>query len=236
MSNKKLVIGIVLGVLLVATLIGLAVSEYFKLEVQAGYDKGCSEGYSEGHSEGLSEGYDQGLLVGNSTGYQIGNSSGYNLGFSDGNMSGYDLGYDLAYEEAYTKGFSDGNVTGYDLGYDNGYKQGLDDGAGHGYTIRDPTYQEALQFINDDRTNFNRYSDTYTCFNFAADFDANAFEAGYRCGWVYVEFVDGAHAMVCFETIDRGLIFIEPQDDNIVSLEVGDSYWGDIIIHIAIIW
>lgn len=247
MSNKKLVIGTIFGVLLVATLVGLAVSEYFKLEVQAGYDKGCSEGYSEGHSEGLSEGYDQGFLVGNSTGYQIGNSSGYNLGFSDGNMSGYDLGYDLAYElgynEAYIKGFSDGNASG----YDNGYTQGLDDGAGHGYTIRDPTYQEALQFINDDRTDANQYDDeTYTCANFAADFKNNAFDVGYRCGYVGIEFPIYAHAIVCFNTIDKGLIFIEPQDDEIVSVRIGYTYWDrtiyepptydDTVVRYMIVW
>lgn len=239
MSNKKLVIGTILGVLLVATLVGLAVSEYFKLEVQAGYDKGCSEGYSEGHSEGLSEGYDQGFLVGNSTGYQTGNSSGYE--------SGYDHAYDIAYNEGHLQGFTDGNTLGYEEGYDSGYSQGLDDGAGHGYTIRDPTYQEALQFINDDRTDANQYDDeTYTCANFAADFKNNAFKEGFQSGYVIIEFPVWGHAIVCFNTIDRGLIFIEPQADEIVSLRVGYVYWDrtiyeapdydDTVVRYMIVW
>jgi len=233
-ENKKIVVATLIGSFLVVAILGFAITEYYGNVVRA--ERGSA--YSQGHVEGYLEGYD----VGNETGYQI----GYELGFSNGNMSGYDSGYDIgyeiAYEEAYNTGLLDGEevgfASGYEQGYDNGYAVGLEDGAGHGYIIRDPTYQEALQFINDDRTDANQYDDeTYTCYNFAADFEANAFRAGYRCGFVLLEWIDGyAHAMVCFDTIDKGLIYIEPQDDEIVPLKVGSSYWGYIVIYIAIIW
>ena len=133
-----------------------------------------------------------------------------------------------------------------DVAYDEGYIQGVTDGAGRGYNIRDPTYQEALQFIALDQTNKNEYSETYTCFHFTADFEKNAFEARYRCGFVYIEFPDGAHAIVCFNTTDHGLIFIEPQDDKIVTVNIGYPYWdraiyeppdyNDTVVSLMIIW
>jgi len=136
--------------------------------------------------------------------------------------------------------------SGYDAGYDDGYIQGVKDGAGRGYNIRDPTYDEAIAFMNLDQTDENEYSESYTCFNFAADFENNAFQAGYRCGFVYVEFVEGAHATVCFDTIDKGLIFIEVQEDDIVILTIGQPYWdrakyeppdyNDTVVSFTIIW
>lgn len=135
----------------------------------------------------------------------------------------------------------------YQTGYGEGYTQGVEDGAGTGFNIRDPTYQEALQFIASDQTEQNQYNEeTYTCFEFVADFEANAFQVGYRVGFVFIEFVDGAHSIVAFDTVDKGLIFIEPQDDEIVTLTVGQTYWdriiyeppdyNDIIIRFVVIW
>ena len=33
--------------------------------------------------------------------------------------------------------------------------------------------------------------------------------------------------MLAFETTDKGLIYIEPQDDREVKVEVGVKYWED---------
>jgi|GEM_PF-563957 len=173
--------------------------------------------------------YETGFLSGKQTGF----NEGYELGFGEGNQSGYPCGYEIGNSSGYEDGFSTGNTTG----FSNGYVQGVEDGVGRGYNIRDPTYEEALQFISSDQTDENEHTENYTCFNFAADFEKNAFEAGYRCGWVYVEFTDGAHAIVCFNTTNLGLIFIEPQDDTIVELSVGHSYDSmGLVIYFAIIW
>ena len=89
----------------------------------------------------------------------------------------------------------------------------------NGYSsIRDPTYQEALQFISSDQTDKNQYSQSYICINFANDFVDNALNEGYRCGLVIIEFPETRHAIVCFNTSDKGLIFIEPQNDALVTL------------------
>lgn len=43
--------------------------------------------------------------------------------------------------------------------------------------------------------------------------------------YVYIEFPgDRAHSVAAFETVDRGLIFIEPQYDDEVVLRHGISY------------
>ena len=137
--------------------------------------------------------------------------------------------------------------TGYSEGEAEGYFQGVIDGAGSGYNIRDPTYTEVIMFVASDRTNENEYIiGEYVCWNFAADFEANAFQQGYKVGFVYIEFVDGAHAIACFNTTDNGLIFIEPQDDHIMtSLTIDENYWDrnlyivnydDTIVTYEVIW
>ncbi len=124
----------------------------------------------------------------------------------------------------------------YQLGYDVGYVQGVEDGAGSGWYIRDPTYAEAIAFINSDRTDENEFTDDYVCYDFTADFNANAFQMGYRCGFVYIEFPHSAHAIACFNTTDRGLIYVEPQTDEIVYVAVGRIYSGDLIVKMGIVW
>jgi hypothetical protein len=113
--------------------------------------------------------------------------------------------------------------------------------------LRDPTYLEALDFIESDQTDKNHYKEgKYTCVNFAVDFEANAFESGYNCGFVLVLFANKSHALNCFNTTDCGLIFVEPQEDKIVKVTLGQSYWNrmaspstgydDAVIGFYIIW
>jgi hypothetical protein len=95
-----------------------------------------------------------------------------------------------------------------------------------GGELRDPTYQEALQFIESDQTDKNPYKDQeYTCANYATEFRSNALKAGYRCGHVRAFFDDWSHALNCFNTTDRGMIFVEPQLDEVVPLTIGQPYW-----------
>jgi len=138
--------------------------------------------------------------------------------------------------ESFDLGYAEGESEGYQLGYDEGYVQGVEDGAGSGWYIRDPTYDEAIAFINSDKTDENEYTPDYVCYDFTADFDSSAFQMGYRCGFVYIEFTDSAHAIVCFNTTDMGLIYVEPQNDKIVTIAIGQTYLGDTIVDLGIIW
>jgi len=217
---------------------------------ELGYNNGNLSGYSLGYQYGNLTGYESGYGIGNSSGYtlgyQYGNLSGYELGYGNGNSTGYTLGYNNGNLTGYESGYRNGNSTGYSSGYGNGYLKGVIDGAGTGYNIRDPAYQEMLTFIALDRTDENQYSENYSCFHFTADVEAHAYQAGYRCGFVHIEYPDYAHAIVCFDTTDQGLIFIEPQLDDIVTLSIGQSYsnlneykkpdFNDTIISFTIIW
>lgn len=137
--------------------------------------------------------------------------------------------------------------SGYDDGEAEGYQKGVIDGAGIGYNIRDPTYAEAVAFIASDQTDKNYWTEDYVCMNFVADFKNNAFNAGFRAGCVYIEFPNNVvHGITCFNTVDNGLIFIETQSDEIVTLTIGDVYYDrtihdppnfdDTIDHYVIIW
>lgn len=206
----------------------------------AGYEIGYSQGYVYGNSTGFqfgsSRGYEIGFENGNATGYslgyEVGFDNGYELGYDEGNVTGYNAGYEVGSEEWYSRGrkegydlgFLIGNDTGYAEGYEIGYLQGVKDGVGRGWNIRDPTFREMLDFLAKDQTDKKEYSETYLCFHFTADVKQNAFKGGYRCGFVYIEFAFGSHAIVCFNTTDRGIIFIEPQTDEIVQVVVGKFY------------
>jgi len=163
----------------------------------------------------------------------------YNLGYN----SGYDKGHYVGYANGNSTGFVDGNASGYNLGY----VKGIIDGVGRGYNVRDPAYQEMLSFIASDKTDKNQYVvGSYVCWNFVADVKNNAFKSGYKCGDVYIEFPNSAHGIVCFNTTDRNLIFIEPQHDKIVTLTVGQSYsrsngfeptsYNDTLVRYSIVW
>jgi predicted nuclease with TOPRIM domain len=127
-------------------------------------------------------------------------------------------------------------IISYDEGYDAGYAQGTEDLIETGYYSMDPTYNETIAFIESDDTDQNDYTSDYVCYDFTADLISNAAQLGYRCGFVYIEFSTSAHAIACFDTIDAGLIFIEPQNDEIVDIAVGQPYLGHTIVKMGIIW
>ena len=94
--------------------------------------------------------------------------------------------------------------------------------------LRDPTYDEAVKFVTSDKTSSHPYVNaTYTCVNFAMDFQASALLAGFKCGVVTAFFPDEtSHDLNCFNTTDMGMVYVEPQTDQIVSLNVGQVYSG----------
>jgi hypothetical protein len=56
------------------------------------------------------------------------------------------------------------------------------------------------------------------------------------CGFVLLCFDQGQHAVVAFNTTDRGLIYIEPQTDAAIEPKVGEKYEGKEIKEILIAW
>jgi len=79
----------------------------------------------------------------------------------------------------------------------------------------DPTYAELVAFIEQDTTDNNDYLVQprigYVCADFAEDVHNNAEAAGIRAASVSVDFEgsDEGHALNAFDTIDRGLVYID---------------------------
>lgn len=97
---------------------------------------------------------------------------------------------------------------------------------GHGYTIKDPTYSQMMRFLRVDDTDKAKYiKGEYECIEFAADLCNRAEEEGIRCAYVAIKFPGGiGHTIVVFNTIDEGLIYIEPQSDDLVRVEIGKYF------------
>ncbi|MBA7571843.1 hypothetical protein ES708_13612 [subsurface metagenome] len=169
--------------------------------------------------------------------YAMGDAEGYGRGYSTGQDIGYSAGEQAGYSEGYISGQGEGYDEGYDLGqtegYDAGYDQGVEVGFGHGYTLRDPTYKEAVAFLKRDKTSDNEYNDddygVYVCSHFSRDVCNNAEAEGLRCAFVELRLAESGHAIVGFNTVDEGLVYFEPITDEKVNPEVGECYYKCIV-------
>ena len=109
-----------------------------------------------------------------------------------------------------------------------------------------PTYRQMKDFILFDKISKRAYViydfagdylNNYVCWNYAADVNNNADKVGIRCSYTMVIFNDGlSHAIVAFETTDRGIIYISPQTDCEIPLEVGYKNWEAVVHHWNNIW
>ncbi|MCW4048939.1 MAG: hypothetical protein NWE89_04300 [Candidatus Bathyarchaeota archaeon] len=218
--------------IIVFSIIGFLAGQY------TGKQVGIDLGYSLGYEKGLLEGTDTGKIEGYEAGYSDGKNYGWDVGWTFGNQTGYVIGYDVGTESGYIEGYHIGEETGYDSGYDSGYDTGFTEGfSTTGWQIRDPTYAEMKEFLRKDKTDQLQYEEMYfDCDDFAAIVKQNAFENGYRCFFVTMEFPGGpGHAIIAFETTDSGLIFVEPQSDKIMNVEIGEPYWDKTVITLTLV-
>jgi len=104
-------------------------------------------------------------------------------------------------------------------------------------TLKNPTFQELKVFILRDPTSRTKFVlDKYECRHFATNVDNNAEDSGLRCAIVLLCYETGQHAVVAFDTVDRGLVYIEPQTDAVIHPEVGGRYQGKEIREILTAW
>jgi len=104
---------------------------------------------------------------------------------------------------------------------------------GYGYVLKDPTYAQLRAFITADATDLNEYvNDTYVCEDYSYDVIMHALAQKIRCAYVSIRFRgdNSGHAIVAFNTTDRGLVYIEPQSDEEVNLHAGWEYWTECVI------
>jgi len=162
--------------------------------------------------------------------YGEGETAGYDSGYGSGYSTGQEAGYSSGRQDGYDEGHSSGKAEGYAGGYDEGFDEGVEAGLGHGYSLRDPTYRQALDFLRKDKTDGREYvEDTYVCSHFARDVCNNAEVEGLRCAYIGLIYPEGGHAIIALETIDRGLVYFDPQTDEKVNLILGKPYWQCVV-------
>ncbi len=159
-------------------------------------------------------------------------------------------GYNIGYREGVIGARGIDIETGYEAGYNEGYTAGYKKSCGEDI-LKNPTYSEAIAFLKKDKTNNNTYNrDSYVCVHFAKDVCNNAEVEGFRCAIVVIRSpwssLGGDHAIVAFETTDKGLVYFEPQFDKQVTVIAGRSFselngfqkplYDDTIADIVVIW
>ena len=105
------------------------------------------------------------------------------------------------------------------------------------FNYKNPTFEEMRDFLLKDTTSRKQFiPNQYECRHFATEVYNNAKDAGWRCGFVLLCYEQGQHVVNAFNTVDRGIIFIEPQTDAAIDVEVGGTYQEKEIKEILIIW
>lgn len=94
-----------------------------------------------------------------------------------------------------------------------------------------PTYKQLKDFVKKDKTERLVYSDDFDCTDFSYTFLKNFAKEGYYGCTAVLDLIEdneiGGHMIVAVNTVDRGLIYIEPQDDYFIfsrDLQVGTNY------------
>ena len=100
-----------------------------------------------------------------------------------------------------------------------------------------PNLRQVKQFLRKNEVDKRKYNITeYNCEDFSEDFVEDFMNTGFfSCTtdltW-YNETGDKCgHQIVTIKTEERGIIFVEPQEDKIYyDLDIGDNYWGNEIV------
>ena len=130
----------------------------------------------------------------------------------------YERGYEEGDTQDYLVGFQEGSEVGYQEGSKIGYAK-ANPGDNNGsdekgfYFLYTPTYDELRETLTEGKTGsvtkVHKYAETNDI----------------RAAYVRIRFEKWGHAVVAFETVDRGPVFIEPQSDTRAEeLIVGKAY------------
>ena len=185
--------------------------------------------YDNAFAWGEKNGYESAYPEGKKVGYDSGKQAGYEEGYNSGKTNGYDEGYEEGYTTGEQDGYNQGYIDGKDAGYIEGYDNVNEDILEQGYTLRNPTYQEVIDFLKEDKTDENLFIEgtygVYVCSHFARDVNNNAQEQGLRCALIELRYPDSGHSIIAFDTIDEGLVCFDPQSDERVRPVVGENYY-----------
>lgn len=158
----------------------------------------------------------------------------------------YERGFEEGRSQGYVAGFQEGSRVGYQEGSKIGYVKGnrgdydSSDGAGV-YFAYNPTYDELREILADGEADTAREIHEYA--------DANGLRVAYVRSQIARKAAEGmvwVYQLVAFETVDNGLVIIEPWSHREVKIEVGKRYselngfsarpYDDTITKITIVW
>lgn len=103
--------------------------------------------------------------------------------------------------------------------------------------IKPVMFEEVDRFMEEDDTYTNLHSDLhqtvdeYRCLDFGITLKERANAKGIKCALCLLQFGDkrygimGSHVMVAIETIDKGIIYYDPQTHNeiVYDIEIGNN-------------
>ena len=154
-------------------------------------------------------------------------------------------GFEEGYAQGYNQGLNDGHEAGYQEGSLVGFQAGQDD-EGDGdisgaYFLYNPTFSEVEGILQ--QSGLRTAKDLH---DFA---EVNGYRAAYvRCP-IAREAREGRiflYQLVAFETVDMGMVIIEPKSHYVVEVEVGQSFSGlnglkpvdydDTITKVTVVW
>jgi len=206
-------------------------TETYHNNYQQWYKQNYDESYQQAYAASYKSSYEQQYQTGYDDQYQKSYDEQYGKEFDLTYKSAYDTQYAAAYDQEYQKTYDAQYAAGKDEGYQSGMAAGTADGQKASVDLHDPSYKELMTFIAADKTDAKKYNaQTYNCFDYSADVNNNAETAGIRCAFVTIDYPQSpGHAIVAFETTDKGLIYIEPQSDSPVNLTVGKRYYQCVV-------
>lgn len=161
----------------------------------------------------------------------------------------FERGYEQGHGEGYLVGFQEGNRQGFQDGSKIGYRQGREghytsksDNRTNFYFVYKPIYHELQEILAESKIGSAKELHDYM--------EGNGIRTAYVRGQIAHRNPDGAayvYEMIGVETMDRGLIVIEPWSLREVKLEVGKHYaelnsltplgwYDDTITKVTIVW
>ena len=102
-------------------------------------------------------------------------------------------------------------------------------------TLRDPTWLELKEFIENDNTDTLLYMEgSFDCEGFAITLRDRAWRYGFRCAFVALNFAGTrGHALNAFQTTDKGIVYVDvTEHDKIAYVQIGQPY-GTISLNAA---
>lgn len=96
-------------------------------------------------------------------------------------------------------------------------------------TVRKPTYEEVVEFLENDETERTEWTRNHDCTQFAHQIIRNAMEQNIYGCVVNIDYDKRngmGHDIIVFDTVDLGIQYFEPQTDENVYMYVGMDYAG----------